>query len=102
MDADDEPKDTIDPYLWDQIYEKYWSFPTDLFVKRPTLVIADSCLNHSGRSGATNQSGYMKQYSRKHFEFGLNTGGNASTIAESIRENGGANWNTRVDKELVL
>eukprot|EP00971_Amphidinium_carterae_P079658 1576485-Amphidinium_carterae.1 len=100
MAEHDEPSNTIDPYLWDQIYEKYWSFPTGEFVKRPTLVIGDSCLNHSGRSGATNMSGYLKQHSRKHFEFGLNSGGNARTISESIRENGGAHLNTRVDKEL--
>eukprot|EP00971_Amphidinium_carterae_P050781 999973-Amphidinium_carterae.1 len=43
----------------------------------------------------------MKQYSRKHFEFGLNSGGDAYAIARSIRENGSAHWNTRVDKELM-
>eukprot|EP00971_Amphidinium_carterae_P275900 5474746-Amphidinium_carterae.1 len=85
MAEQDEPNDTIDPYLWDEIYEKYWSFPSPLLVKRPTLVIANSCLNHAGRSGASNMSGYLKQYSRKHFEFGLNSGGNANTIATSIR-----------------
>eukprot|EP00971_Amphidinium_carterae_P109154 2161479-Amphidinium_carterae.3 len=52
MASADEPEDTIDPYLWDMIFESYWSFPTPMFVNRPTLVIADSCLNHSGRSGA--------------------------------------------------
>eukprot|EP00971_Amphidinium_carterae_P347975 6490253-Amphidinium_carterae.2 len=38
MDAHDEPENTIDPYLWDVIYEKYWSFPSPLFVNRPTFV----------------------------------------------------------------
>eukprot|EP00971_Amphidinium_carterae_P131943 2613370-Amphidinium_carterae.1 len=84
MDASDEPDGEIDPYLWDRIYDQYWSFPTDEFVRRPTLVIADSCLNHGGRSGATNLAGYLKQYSRKHFEFGLNSGGDAYAIARSI------------------
>eukprot|EP00971_Amphidinium_carterae_P341427 6480218-Amphidinium_carterae.1 len=46
-------------------------------------------------------SGYLRQYSRKHFEFGLNSGGNAKEIAKSIRENGGTNWNTRNEKELT-
>eukprot|EP00971_Amphidinium_carterae_P261614 5190065-Amphidinium_carterae.1 len=101
MDAKDEPSGEIDPYLWDRIYDQYWSFPTNEFVRRPTLVIADSCLNHTGKSGATNLAGYMKQYARKHFEFGLNSGGNAYAIAASIRENGKTHWNTRVDKELM-
>eukprot|EP00971_Amphidinium_carterae_P005383 107677-Amphidinium_carterae.1 len=37
MDASDEPDGEIDPYLWDQIYDQYWSFPTNEFVRRPTL-----------------------------------------------------------------
>eukprot|EP00971_Amphidinium_carterae_P251247 4987552-Amphidinium_carterae.1 len=95
MEAKDEPTGEIDPYLWDQIYDHYWSFPTTEFVKRPTLVIADSCLNHGGKQGASNLAGYMKQYSRKHFEFGLNSGGDASAIARSIILNGKTHWNTR-------
>eukprot|EP00971_Amphidinium_carterae_P170073 3369873-Amphidinium_carterae.1 len=101
MASHDEPDNAIDPFLWDMIYERYWSFPSPVFVNRPTLVIADSVLNHSGRSGASNMSGYLRQYSRKHFEFGLNSGGNAKEIAKSIRENGGTNWNTRNEKELI-
>eukprot|EP00971_Amphidinium_carterae_P286276 5684211-Amphidinium_carterae.1 len=101
METSDEPSGKIDPYLWDQIYDHYWSFPTNEFVRRPTLVIADSCLNHGGRSGANNLSGFMKQHSRKQFEFGMNSGGDATAIASSIVVNGNTNWNTRVDKQLM-
>eukprot|EP00971_Amphidinium_carterae_P285558 5669699-Amphidinium_carterae.1 len=101
MAAHDEPDNAIDPYMWDVIFERYWSFPTPLFVNRPTLVIADSCLNHSGRNGASNLRGYLFQNSRKHFELGLNSGGIAKDIATSIRENGGACWKTRNEQQVV-
>eukprot|EP00971_Amphidinium_carterae_P335650 6471617-Amphidinium_carterae.4 len=101
MAAIDEPENAIDPYLWDTIYETYWSFPTTTFYNRSTLVIADSCLNHSGRGAAKDMAGYMKHNSRKHFEFGLNSGGTAEAIARSIRENGGAFWKTRNGLESV-
>eukprot|EP00971_Amphidinium_carterae_P244455 4853925-Amphidinium_carterae.2 len=35
MQAHDEPDNALDPYLWDMIYEEYWSFPTPVFVNRP-------------------------------------------------------------------
>eukprot|EP00971_Amphidinium_carterae_P035237 693589-Amphidinium_carterae.1 len=101
MAAHDEPDNAIDPYLWDTIFERYWSFPTPMFVNRPTLVIADSCLNHSGRNGTPNMRGYLFQNSRKHFELGLNTGGVAKDIATSIRENGGACWKTRNEQQVI-